>query len=141
MKSRQQYQAIIILFVSSLSIIMIGFFITGSYIYDMIIDDGCEVDAVDVLPDVGGRHHYILYMYCDKTGNRTMDILTHDNPPTPGPLPNPVKDYGIVFIILGVMTTALGIVLGFLSIYYIVICFRRREEQKTVEPSYTMFNE
>lgn len=117
--------------------LLIGFFITVTYIHSMIVDDGCEVKAVDILPDKDGKHHYILHMNCVKTGNRTMDVLTHDSPPISGPLHNPSKDYGIVFIIIGIVTMSLGIVLGIISLYHLVECFRQKHD-KVAELSYPM---
>jgi len=122
----RRYMTNVIMLAGAIATILVGFIIAGSFIYDIIIDDGCQVEKVDILPDEDGMHHYLLHIDCDKSGRKKVDVWSNNDPPDAGPMPNPVRDYGIIFVFLGLIITFIGIILVAFSMYQIKICLGER---------------
>ncbi len=103
---------VIIVGLASLFMLSVAVIILGRVVMELLVDDGCKVYSVDVLPDIGEQHHYNITLSC-RAGNRTETVITKDPPPTPGDSYNPSKG-GIIFLaIVGIIFLSISLFLLF----------------------------
>lgn len=130
--TRKKWTRIVILSISIATVVLLASINFGALIMDLVVNDGCEIYSVEILPDLDDMHHYNITMSCEE-GFKYMDIYTHDLPPTPGEGINPLRDNTllaalaeVVFLLIGLFLVAM-LVLEYSPLYgRIFSCCRRK---------------
>lgn len=125
----ERWQRVIIVGFVAMSVLFLAFVMLVGTGIDLIIDDGCEVEEVEILPDRGDLHHYNLTLLCED-GERTMEVLTKDSPPDPGNKFNPLRDSSLIPAISGIVLLLIGLFLCLLIVLELMPRCRIERRQK-----------
>ncbi len=107
----EHWQRLVILGFSALTVFFLATILLLGTAVDLIVDDGCEIEAVQILPDEKGIHHYNLTLLCED-GSKMMEVYTKDPPPEPGNRLNPIRDSSIIPALSGGVLVIIGLFLA-----------------------------